>query len=1106
MLLFEMDDILDASYYLGGKAAEASKTLDIVIGSGDIVTIDELPEDPQELITFLEAESCGVKYWVLVAQAYALDGKLQEAVTIAEKGASRDFKGSERDQLLVLLASAHFEFVTRSVDRAQHLQKAEESLAKVDDTHSVPVLVSQAILHMHKDEVESALQIFDRLLKLDSTNCVALLGKAHITLSKTQSYTNALKIYQQVLVLNPLMKPDPRIGIGLCFWFLKDRSMAINSWTRALEMDQNNFKAKLLLTLAKFDNVFTNSLSDEQFIESYKEILQETYKLHQIAPNDKVILMVLASYFYSKGDYDTVERIVNRVITSCSDEMAAAKSSKLTPFTSKILSQGSFWLGRVAYARNDFTQAQKYYHEAIRLDDKNLVAKLGLGQAQLSRGSSEEAIITYESIVRTNAKSLEFHYALGLLYAQLKSRSKHEQAIQMLERYIRLSSNRGLAVANMKQDEAYLNKEPVVLNAYLQLSQLYLSKDISQSLSYLNKAIESRKQIGLDAPLEVYNNIGVFNFIKNNEAAAMENFNIALNMVHDYKIPEDTMDEKAVSLPLDLKAPITYNLARSKELLNEAEAIDIYNKLLEECPNYFSAKLRLLFLDAVSTNKTSKKELEEEIKELLHSHASNLEVRSFYGWFIKTFGKKIGLKPDADTQHQKETLVDYDSHDCYALISLANIYCVMAREVKSSKEEDKRKKYFLRAIDLFTKVLSIDAKNAFAAQGLAIIYIENKEQTKGLDILRKIRDSLNDISVYLNLGHVLVELKQYSKAIESFEIAFVRFTNSSDPKILSFLGRAWYLRGLAEKNLSYLKKGLEYSEEALAKSSTNKSALLFNVAFVKFQIADFLSKLPAEQRTVEDINEAIGNLNDAIADLNHLASEDEKHPPFPKSELKARANMGTNTLLNRLNVCLEETKENVSQLNSKLEEAKRLRQKEELKRAQEEEERLAALKAKEEELAKERAILQEQAQQWAEEARQNLVAESEDDDKFLEEEKTEGKKKKGKKAQANGKKSGKKGSKKKKDFINDSDGVESPPSEDNEPAEPVLPSGDEEDEAPSTKKTQRKKRTVADDDDENDEVDGAPAKRRKQFKSQEIVEDSSEDEGGEGQGDDDGLF
>lgn len=1093
-----MDNTLDASYYLGGKTAEASKTLDIVIGSGDIVTIDELPDDPQELISFLEGESCAVKYWILVAQAYARARKFNEAIAIAEKGASVKTK-SDRDRLLVLLSSIHFAFVNDGVNRSEHVQKALEALAQVEDSNDVPALVSKAILHVHKDEAESALQLFDRLLKLDSTNCIALLGKAQVTLSKTQNYSNALKIYQQVLVLNPLMKPDPRIGIGLCFWYLKDRSMAINSWKRALEIDPDNYKAKLLLTLAKFDEVFTNSLSDEQFIEGYKSVISETNELHQKAPTDKVLLVVLASYFYSKGDHELVEKIINKVVTSSSDELNAAKSSKLTPFISKILSQGSFWLGRVAYAKNDFTQAQKYFHEAIRLDDNNLLAKLGLGQAQLSRGSSEEATITFESIVRSNSKCLEFNYALGLLYSQLKSRSKNEQAIQTLERYIRLSNNRGLVVANMKDDEAYLNKEPVVLNAYLQLSQLYQSKDISQSLSYLQKAIESRKQIDLDAPLEVYNNIGVFNFIKNNEAAAAENFAIALEKADQYQVPEDSIDEAIVDLGKDLRIPITYNLARSKESSSEAEAIETYNKLLEECPNYFSAKLRLLFLDAVSTEKTPKKELEEEIKALLQEHASNLEVRSFYGWFIKTFGKKIGLKPDADTQHQKETLVDYDSHDCYALISLANIYCVMAREIKSSKEEEKKKKYFLRAIELFTKVLSIDAKNVFAAQGLAIVYIENKEPNKGLDVLRKIRDSLNDISVYLNLGHVLVELKQYSKAIESYEIAYVRFTNSSDPKILSFLGRSWYLRGLAEKKLGYLKKGLEYTEEAWAKSSTNKSALLFNVAFVKFQIADFLSKSTPEQRTIDDVKEAITNLNDAISDLNALASDEEKHPPFPKAELKSRANMGTTTLLKRLDTCLEETKENVNQLNSKIEEAKKLRQEEESRKAQEAEEELAVLRAKQEEMAKERAVLQEQAQQWAEEARSNVVVES-DDDNAPDDDKKDGKKKKGKKAQANGKKGGKKGGRKKKDFINDSDGDDAPPSEDNEPEEPNLPSGDEEEEAP--KKTQRKKRTVADDDDE-DASENTPAKKRKQFKSQEIVEDSSDDGNAE---DEDGLF
>lgn len=74
--------------------------------------------------------------------------------------------------------------------------------------------------------------------------------------------------------------------------------------------------------------------------------------------------------------------------------------------------------------------------------------------------------------------------------------------------------------------------------------------------------------------------------------------------------------------------------------------------------------------------------------------------------------------------------MEYDSHDCYALISLANIYCIMARDTKGS--EEKKRKYYLRAIELFTKVLSLDPKNVYAAQGLAIAFIENKQANKGL--------------------------------------------------------------------------------------------------------------------------------------------------------------------------------------------------------------------------------------------------------------------------------------------------------------------------------------------------------------------------------------
>lgn len=959
-----MAEATDVSYYLDGASAELLRTLEIAIASGEVVTIDELPDDPQELVNFLEAEKCGIKYWILVCQAYTQASKPLEALAIAQLGV----KARPADQAAFdeVLGWIHLKLAADGVAVRENVENAQKHLKKL-------LLLAQAVVHLQKDEPDLALQAFDKASK-EGTNCLALLGKAQITLLKTQNYANALKLYQQVLVLNPIVKPDPRIGIGLCFWCLKDKTMAQKAWSRALEIDPSNLKARLLLNLAKFDDTLTNSISDEAFVAGYKVALEELAELHRQSPDDHAILLALALYFFSKRDFDSVEKISNRVANGAKERPSL--------FASKILSQTSLWLGRVAYAKEDFTRSQKCFHEAIRHNESNLLARLGLGHSQISRGLLEEAVLTLELAMKLDAKCLEINYTLGLLYARDQQKSKQEQAIQMLERYIRLASNRGLVVANKTEEDAYLNKEPVALNAYLTLSKLYEAKDISQLLVYLQKAVESREQIGKDVPLEVHNNMGVFHFVKGNDAT--EHFEAA----------QKALATVADPLALDLGVTVAYNLARSREMTDAAAATELYTKLLEMCPGYYAAKLRLLFLRAVSDGG---KDAFPEIQKLLEENASDLEIRSFYGWFIKTFGKRVGLKPDAETLHQKETLVEYDSHDAYALISLANIYCVMAKELK--KEDEKRRKYFVRAIELFTKVLSIDPRNVFAAQGLAIVYIENKDLTKGLDILRKIRDSLNDISVYLNLGHVLMELKQYSKLIESYEIAYVRYTNSSDAKILSFLGRAWYLRGLAEKNFGHLKKALDLSKEALEKSLVGKSALTFNIAYIQFQIADFVSKQPVEQRALDEIQDAREGLNSAIATFMALLSDDEKHPPYPKDDLRARANLGTSTLVNRLTAALEETEAHIAEVNEKFEKAKQLREEEALRKAKEQEAREAERQAREEKLALERAALQEQAQKWAEESRaQDVVADSDD-------EKKKKRKKKGKKA----------------DFINDSD-------------------------------------------------------------------------------------
>lgn len=125
-------------------------------------------------------------------------------------------------------------------------------------------------MYLYESKDDDAIDIFDRILRIDPNNCFALLGKAQSVLNKTKNYSHALKLYQQVLILNPLMKPDPRLGIGLCFWFLKDDKMAIQAWERSLQLDPTNVKLRIFLNLAKFHTTFTNSLSDEEFWTTIK--------------------------------------------------------------------------------------------------------------------------------------------------------------------------------------------------------------------------------------------------------------------------------------------------------------------------------------------------------------------------------------------------------------------------------------------------------------------------------------------------------------------------------------------------------------------------------------------------------------------------------------------------------------------------------------------------------------------------------------------------------------------------------------------------------------------------------------------------------------------
>ena len=93
------------------------------------------------------------------------------------------------------------------------------------------------------DTLRQAMKCFeDALRSSNGKNMFATLGKARVQFSLGK-YGEALSLYQIVLERNPeMVDPDPRIGIGCCFWQLGYKEDAKLAWERALELVMHMFR------------------------------------------------------------------------------------------------------------------------------------------------------------------------------------------------------------------------------------------------------------------------------------------------------------------------------------------------------------------------------------------------------------------------------------------------------------------------------------------------------------------------------------------------------------------------------------------------------------------------------------------------------------------------------------------------------------------------------------------------------------------------------------------------------------------------------------------------------------------------------------------------
>ncbi|KKA28265.1 hypothetical protein TD95_001854 [Thielaviopsis punctulata] len=991
------------------------------------VDLNELIDDPTELCTLLENEQAARIYWMTVAMAYAKKNKADHAIEMLVRANQVLQSSSTREKVsmtcglcfLYLYKAREAPRVAPSGSDSSETVKTKEyflnqATASLNEASRInpafpPLFLARGVLLLLKASLQSpskgpgpserddllqrALKSFEDALRVSSQrNMLALMGKARALFSMGK-YAMALGCYQQTLQKMPsLIDPDPRIGIGCCYWMLNHKNDALAAWERALEVNPKNKWAQSLMGIYYLDASGRVPINSLEFLRLYsKSMTDYTQTAYKLDKNLPITCATFANYFLARKNYANAETLANKAIQYTD--------------VNAIASDGWYLLAKKEHSEGNLALASDYYRRADDArgggDRGYLPAKFGAAQVAILRNDLAEAKLRLEKIIQ-QTRNIEAMILLGTIYAEevfqneeaVTKQDKSQEAkkaITYLEqarnaardpkRNIPFDSSVLLNLARLYMVETPENSLQCLLQVEThELEQIpeeerpkavydFGTKEEAKKLSEDEKqAIREKedKRIALLCrellPPQLLNNIGCFLQNSGKHAQACDTFQSAMNscMRVVKTLPNADTD--------GLMTTISYNLARSYEYQGMTdEAIKLYETVLERHPGYVDAQTRLAY---IKLRKFPHKEGPEAVAKLYQENNTDLEVRALYGWYLGKSARKrpTNVTEDPEFRHYKHTLQNYDKHDRYALVGMGNMYLQQAREMRRETEQDKQKRsaIYSKAMEFFDKALLLDPKNAFAAVGVAIALVEDKKDLKSaLPIFVKARETVKDLPhPHVNLGHIYAELRQFNKAIDSYEMALGMEGKDNDSVILSCLGRVLMHRGRSERDLDSFDRALECAKKALA-SAPDQVHLRFNVAFVQVQLASTIHSLGEKSRTYAQLQAAMDGLEEAIKTLDEIAGA--SNLPYPKSDIEQRASMARNTQRKQLERAMAVQKEyedrNAEKLriaNEKREEE--LRRKEAARAAE-----IAAEEARKERIRQERLVLMQRDKQLAEE-------------------------------------------------------------------------------------------------------------------------------------------
>lgn len=205
-----------------------------------------------------------------------------------------------------------------------------------------------------------------------------------------------------------------------------------------------------------------------------------------------------------------------------------------------------------------------------------------------------------------------------------------------------------------------------------------------------------------------------------------------------------------------------------------------------------TAKVRLASM-ALSINHLD--EAHGLLKEALTSNPANLELRAFYLYFLVQCSPNNASSFRTALDFAWTTIRDA-RNDVYSLCAAGWLTYHAAREAKPTSAQmasesqlktfhQEQSKNYLRSANSFDQALALDPECSFAAQGFAIAIAEDVLTMPGasggvdeartrvtnarqaLAVFQRVRESVTEGSVYVNMGHCYFATDEFERAIES---------------------------------------------------------------------------------------------------------------------------------------------------------------------------------------------------------------------------------------------------------------------------------------------------------------------------------------------------